>query len=585
MTGLVARPRSAATLGVAVLLALAVWPVTPVRAAPTMVTDVTLVQAPEGLQVAVDASGPVNPQLVALNPNWIVMDMRDAQLAASYVSHPLRGGIIQRVRVSQHLPDVVRVIVELSRPVPHYLRTFPDGHAVVIGIPADPGKNGPVLAQTQITPVPASPGLIGLKVRDMEIVDVLSALAKLGHVNLVTDAAVRGRITVQLTGVTFEQALTLILEPNGLGYSMLGNNLIVGVRPILRRYQLANIAAKDFVANIMPVTGIRKEQIVVDDANNAFFVNAPSADQARLRDLIPLVDVPSEASSTQVIKLNYIDAAAFLDIMGPRLPDTVAKAAKVDKASNSLILTATAAQTKAVADLVSQIDNAVPQVLVEASVAEVPTEVIKTLGVAWQSVTTFFVNSTGTNPTTGQLQISVTSPQGTAAAPGIQAILNTLIQENKARLLANPRLAVRDGETARMTIGDKIPFQVVNAQGVASLVILDAGVKLEITPRVNRDGYVTVKMHPEVSAIATAAAPGVPPTISTREADSSVMVKDGTSIVLAGLIQKNETHTTVKVPLLGDIPILGWLFKSESTDVRDNEVVFIVTPHILAKIQ
>ncbi|HEX2712669.1 MAG TPA: type II and III secretion system protein, partial [Candidatus Acidoferrales bacterium] len=188
------------------------------------------------------------------------------------------------------------------------------------------------------------------------------------------------------------------------------------------------------------------------------------------------------------------------------------------------------------------------------------------------------VTSTGTNPSTGQLSVAVT-------APAITTILNTLISENKARLLANPRIAVRDGETARMNIGDKIPFQVINAQGVASLVILDAGVKLEITPRVNRDGYVTVRMHPEVSAIATAASAGVPPTISTREADSSLTVKDGTPIVLAGLIQKNETRTTVKVPLLGDIPILGWLFKSESSDTRDNEVVFIITPHILAKIQ
>jgi type II secretory pathway component GspD/PulD (secretin) len=76
----------------------------------------------------------------------------------------------------------------------------------------------------------------------------------------------------------------------------------------------------------------------------------------------------------------------------------------------------------------------------------------------------------------------------------------------------------------------------------------------------------------------------VPPTISTREADSSLTVKDGTPVILAGLIQKNETRTTVKVPLLGDIPVLGWLFKTESSDTRNNEVVFVITPHILAKI-
>jgi type II secretory pathway component GspD/PulD (secretin) len=574
------RAPSAARLIVAVLLAVGAWPVPPGQAAAqAVVTDVTLEEAAGGLQVAVAASGPVSPQLVALNPAWIVMDVRGAQLAASYVTRPLHQGIIRRVRMSQHAPDVVRVIVELSRPAAYYLRTSPDEHGIVIGIPAGAGDGRPLTAQAQtpVTPVPSSAGLIDLKARNMEIVDVLTALAKLAHVNLVTDAAVRGTITVQLTGVTFEQALALVLEPNGLGYTMVGNNLIVGVRPVLRRYQLTSIAAKDLVANILPVTGIRKEQVSVDDASNAIFVYAPPGDQARLRDLLPQVDVPSQATSTRVLKLNYIDATVFVDLLGPRLPDTVAKAAKVDKAGNSVVVTATAAQMKIVDDLVSQVDNALPQVLIDASVTEVPTEVTATLGFAWQQATTFTVTSTGTTPT-GQLQVGV-------SAPAITTILNTLLQENKARLLANPRLAVRDGETATMTVGDKIPFQIVNAQGVASLVILDAGVKLEITPRVSKDGNVTVKMHPEVSAIATAAAVGVPPTISTREADSSLTVKDGTAIVLAGLIQKNETRTTVKVPILGDIPILGWLFKSESSDTRNTEVVFVVTPHILAKTQ
>ncbi len=579
MTSLSRRSLPAASLGLVGILLLAAWPASSAQTTPTMVTDVTLVEAPTELQVAVKASGPMSSRLVDLNPNWIVMEVQDAQLAATWVTRPLRWGIIQGVRVSQHSPGVVRVIVELSQPAKYHLSPSPDGRTILIGIPGGSGKGLPsaVQAQVEVTPaLPASSQLVDLRVRDMEIVDVLSALAKTAHMNIVTDAAVRGRITVQLTGVTFEQALQLILEPNGLGFTMVGNNIIVGTRPILRRYQLANIAAKDFVANILPVTGVKREQVSIDDANNAIFVNAPAADQTRVRDLISQVDIPSELTITRVVKLNYIDATSFLDLLGARLPDTVTKTAKVDKASNSVVLTATAAQMQTVDSLLGQVDNAVPQVLIEATVAEVPTEVIKTLGFAWQIATTFSVTSTGTNPTTGQLSIAVT-------APAITTILNTLIQENKARLLANPRLAVRNGETARMTVGDKIPFQIINPQGVPSIVILDAGVKLEVTPRVNNDGYITVKMHPEVSAILTAPSPGVPPTISTREADTSLTVKDGTPIILAGLIQKNETRTTVKVPLLGDIPILGWLFKSESTDVRDNEVVFIITPHILQK--
>jgi type II secretory pathway component GspD/PulD (secretin) len=336
------------------------------------------------------------------------------------------------------------------------------------------------------------------------------------------------------------------------------------------------MTARDFVLEIFPVTGIKREQVTVDDANNAIFVNGTPDEQAAVADLISQIDVPSELVTTRTVRLSYIDAVSFLDLLVAQMPAAVTKTAKVDKSENAVVLTATAAQMRTVDTLLAQVDIPLPQVLIESSIAEVPSTVVKNLGVAWQTATTFTVSPTGTNPATGNLSISVT-------APAITAILNTLIQENKARLLANPRLAVRDGDTARMTIGDKIPFQILNAIGVPSIVILDVGVKLEITPRVNRDGFITLHMHPEVSAITTPASAGVPPTIATREADSFLTVKDGVPIVLAGLIQKTETRTTVKVPLLGDIPVLGWLFKSESLNVVDTEVVFIITPHILPK--
>ncbi len=116
MTSLSRRSLPAASLGLVGILLLAAWPASSAQTAPTMVTDVTLVEAPTELQVAVKASGPMSSRLVDLNPNWIVMEVQDAQLAATWVTRPLRWGIIQGVRVSQHSPGVVRVIVELSQP-------------------------------------------------------------------------------------------------------------------------------------------------------------------------------------------------------------------------------------------------------------------------------------------------------------------------------------------------------------------------------------------------------------------------------------------------------------------------------------
>lgn len=598
-------------IGLALALSIALWPGTAAQAAPVKVTGVGLKEGANEIQVSIVASGPIRYQTRDVQANWIVLDVQGARLAMSSGQLPLAKGLVKKVRVGQYADDVVRVVLELSQPAKFRVTATPDNQTILVGIgrevsaspaaapsqaemaqlplpPATPPPSGPKPSPAQAPPSPApsaagaisSQGLISLELRNAEITDVISALAKLANVNIVTDSDVKGRITVRLINVTFEDALRLVLEPNGLAYATVGPNLIVAkkekiTRPVLRQYQVAHMQAAQFVTTYLPLTGLKKEQAVVDDGTNSILVIGTVEDQAKVADLLARVDIPVERTITRVIKLNYIDAVAFQDLMSARLPD-VAKGAKVDKVSNSLVLIASAGQMQIIDALLQQLDSALPQVMIEAMVLEVPSDVTKNLGVAWQSATPFTLNfSGGQYPCCAQVTIS---------SPAILATLNTLIQESKSRLLANPRLAVRDGETARMNIGDKIPFQVINAQGVPSVVIIEAGVKLEVTPRINADNFVTVKMHPEVSSIRTApAAGGVPPTIATREADSSLTVKDGTPIILAGLIRKDEIQTTVKIPLLGDIPILGWLFKSTSNTKTDNEVIFVITPHILQK--
>jgi type II secretory pathway component GspD/PulD (secretin) len=604
-----------AAIGLLLVVPIVGWPSFPAQAAVVRVTGIAVEQAAAELRVTIAVSGHAQYRLVAFRPDWIVMDVEQAALGIPAglvpISQPAQN-LVQRVRVGQYTPATVRVIVELRTARAFSVAASPGGSVIMVTIPlaaAAPAQAAqarvvllpvpsappapPAQIHAQLPPAPVAPsvpaaaapvppnGVIDIDLRDAEISDVLEAVAKMAAINIVTDPDVKGKITVRLKGVTLENALRLILEPSGLAYTTIGNTIVVGkpehlAHPFLREYHLANIPASTFAATILPVTGIKKDAVSVDDATNTLFVLGTEQDQAAVQNILSRVDNPADRLVTRVIKLDYIDAAVFLDLLGAKMPDTVTKTAKVDKASNSIVLTATAAQMDIIDGLLPQTDNPLPQVLIESTVLEVPTDLTTNLGVAWQQSTTFTVTSTGTAPN-GQLSWGVT-------APGITAILNTLIQDSRSRLLANPRLAVRDGVTATMNIGDKIPFQIISPTGVPSLVIIDAGVQLEITPRVNRDGYVTIHMHPEVSAIATPPAPNVPPTISTREATTDLTVKDGASIIIAGLIQKNETSTTVKIPLLGDIPILGWLFKSRSTDNSSNEVIFIITPHIMQKV-
>src|SRR5205807_7608591 len=209
---------TAVRLWLVAILALAGWPASPVQAAATVITGVTLVAAPSELQVTVAASGPVRYHAVDLNPRWIVVDVEGAQLGMSGAPRPIRRGPIQDVRISQHAPGVVRVIIALRLPTKYRLSASSEGSTVVIGIPVAQAVTSPA---PSVGPqgTPGSPGpsrSVTLKVRDMELIDVLQALARLAHANIVTDPNVRGRITVQLSGVTFDEALRFILEPNDL---------------------------------------------------------------------------------------------------------------------------------------------------------------------------------------------------------------------------------------------------------------------------------------------------------------------------------------------------------------------------------
>ena len=597
------RCRQSAAVGLTLVFALALWPASQAQAAPVKVTGINLKEVASQLQVAIVASGPVRYQVRDVQPNWIVVDVPGAQLGIPAGEVRVARGLVTKVRVGQFEPNIVRVVLELVQPIRFHLTTSPDRGAILLGIPTIVGGQPipPRAEPTQLPLPPATPPAtapapgpavgfdqkISLELRNVDITDVLSALAKLAHVNLVTDAGVQGRITVRLTDVTFAEAMHLILDPNGLGFQLIGSNMIVARKEKLtgiRQHRVTNMLASAFVATYLtPLTGVGKEKAVVDDATNSFFLLGSDDDQSKVATLLARVDLPVERAITRRIKLNYLDAAAFVDLLTTRLPDA-AKAAKVDKVNNAVVLVGSAGQMQILDSFLEQVDTPLAQVLIESMVVEVPTEVTHNLGVAWGTAEAMTLTWNESTPGTCCSVFSAPSIANILiTTPALVFTINNLITENRSKLLANPRLAVRDGETAKMNIGDKIPFQVVNAQGVPSVIIIEAGVQLEVTPHIGSDGYVTMKMHPEVSSILTAPSPGVPPTIATREADSSVTVKDGTPIVLAGLIQKNEVETTIKVPLLGDVPILGWLFRSTSTDKIDNEVIFVITPHILAK--
>ena len=162
--------------------------------------------------------------------------------------------------------------------------------------------------------------------------------------------------------------------------------------------------------------------------------------------------------------------------------------------------------------------------------------------------------------------------------PGIGAVLKALVTKNLAKILAEPNLLVRSGQEGKFLAGSRIPVSVLSSVGGAStpsIYWIDVGVKLNFKPEVLEAGLISLKIEPaEVSSISGTLAVNGYPIIDTRDVRTSVQLKDGESLVLAGLLQEETIKTMSKIPLLGDIPILGALFRSTQEDIKEKEACF-----------
>jgi len=404
-----------------------------------------------------------------------------------------------------------------------------------------------------VAPVAAAPDLgrlISLDADDAYLPAVLKVLAEKGDLNIVTGPGVSsGKITIHLKDVPVEQAVNLVVRAAGLAYERIGNSILV-------------------------------------------------ADAQSLRGETGL--------SSYTIPLQYADATEVqAALIG--LSDKI----QVDRGGNRLIVVTSPRVLAEIEEVVAQLDHPARQVMLEARVLEVSTDGLQRLGVDWdllnrQGFTFVEENSGGTF--TGNLEEPgplTAAPNGVTNTPGsadvwklrnfsrlpkvFRAFLDVLVRDGEARVLAQPKLVTLNGKPASMLAGQRIPYlvsQTVFAGGAAAPTQTvqreEVGIKLSITPLINADDYITVQIKPEVSSVSGFRGPNSDlPLVSTRQAETTVRLKDGASVIIGGLLSEESTVNVTKVPLLGDIPLLGMLFRHQSVTRNKRDLVIEVTPHLL----
>ena len=282
---------------------------------------------------------------------------------------------------------------------------------------------------------------------------------------------------------------------------------------------------------------------------------------------------PYASGRPLVVQLNYLKVDQARSLLSAVVPEQQIKA---DPVRNTLVIMGSPDEYDQVHYLLEQIDTPPQQVMFEVQVIEINRDDLSNLGVDWGASTklpaSVLYDDLHYRIGTGKYGVNV------------QGVINRLIENKKGRLLASPRIATLDGVAAKILIGDKLAVEssqpTTGSIAVISVIYVEVGIKLEVTPTVNRDGYITTRIQPEVSNKTDTTKNGNP-NIRTRQADATLRVKSGSTIVLGGLIQRQETKDTFKVPLVGQLPLVGGLFHSTSRQVTETELVIMLTPKII----
>lgn len=281
-----------------------------------------------------------------------------------------------------------------------------------------------------------------------------------------------------------------------------------------------------------------------------------------------------DAKETRVYHFNYAQIDQVVDALKNIVP---AEKMGVDKRTNQLTITASILQHQNIEEIAQHLDREMPEITIEIRVEEIQKTVLESAGVLW--------TMGGNGASSSDISLDFSKPMIT-----VNAIHNLQLweQNKQAKLLSNPKIATTDSQEGSVFIGDKFPVVTssqVNNVTTYTITYIDMGTKLAVTPRINQDDIVTVKVNANVSSLSDWVQVGEfnkVPMVRNREISSVIRLRDGETFVLSGLNELKSVETNSGLKGISKIPIIGWLFKNRTTDPKsDTEVCIFITPKIV----
>jgi len=436
---------------------------------------------------------------------------------------------------------------------------------------------------------PARANAVNLDVRDADVVDVLRLLASESGTNLVVDASVpRVKISLRLHGISSERALDTVVRAGGLALHRDGGVIIVGATEAMNRaygddgrldtavLRLENARPTDVAAGLRAALPLGT--VVVPDARSGtIVVEGDRAVIERAQRLTSAWDVAvigggGALGGATAIPLRHLRPSEIAAQLKGVLPEGSFLA---DDRQNAIVVSGGPQLAARARSLLTALDVPAPQITFDVRVLDVtPQDRAQNVGVLWGSLA-----SGSFDP--GQIHLTTNGRAFTAAGAALDAQIDALVSTSRARVLAEPKITVLNNHEAALLVGETYPLTQIDLRtGQVNVQYLDIGVKLRVTPTIGADGSIIAELHPEYSTVVGSAGVGGYPIIGNRKIDAVLRVQRGEAIVLGGMLEEIDAETVSKVPVLGDVPVFGGLFRQRSSHERRDEVVFVITPRV-----
>lgn len=419
---------------------------------------------------------------------------------------------------------------------------------------------------------------ISLSFQSVDIRSLLQIIADVAGTNMVVSDSVSGEIAMRLQNVPWDQALDIILQSKGLGMRQDGNVMLVA--------PIEELAAR--------------EKTELEAAQQQ-------------EELAPL--------RSELIQVNYAKAEELASLLKSGDNSVMSERGRVtiDRRTNTLLVQETRDRLAEIRSLIERLDIPVRQVLIESRIVIANNDFTKELGtrfgvtavgrngndgmfttsgsaLANDTATNSFINNGGFPVTVGGLQdrfnvsLPVAGPSGRIAFALLGADylldleLSVLQAEGRGEVISSPRVITANAKEASIEQGVEIPYQEASASGATTITFKKAVLSLVVTPQITPDNRVIMDLSVKNDSVGQQVANqlgGTIPSIDTREVNTQVLVDNGETVVLGGIYQQDNRNSVTKVPFLGDIPLIGALFRTKSTIANKRELLIFVTPKIM----